>query len=229
MLGDFRKGRGEFYDQEPLDGKSILVRFQIRPLSKDSAQSEQAFSDDGGKTWETNSRGLRALPRSLCRREQEPLASTRSRQDEGRRDRAVALRLRDLEQREGRWAIVDLVGKGDHIRTVPIPESVREQLECWIVAAEIGEDRLFRRVDNFGNLHGDQISIKAFWHMVKKSARGAGLPNVVPYDLRRTGARLCQLAGGELEQIQFLLGHVSIQTTERYLGSRHRWGRGRRW
>jgi integrase len=243
-IGDFRKGRGEFYDQESLDGKSILVRFQIRPLSKDSAQSEQAFSDDGGKTWETNSRGLRALPRSLCRREQEPLASTRSRQDEGRRDRAllslllacglrrheaVALRLRNLEQREGRWAIVDLVGKGDHIRTVPIPESVREQLECWIVAAEIGEDRLFRRVDKFGNLHGDQISIKAFWHMVKKSARGAGLPNVVPYDLRRTGARLCQLAGGELEQIQFLLGHVSIQTTERYLGSRQRWGRRSRW
>lgn len=39
-----------------------------------------------------------------------------------------------------------------------------------------------------------------------------------PYDLRRTCARLCHQAGGELEQIQFLLGHVSIETTERYLG-----------
>jgi integrase len=39
---------------------------------------------------------------------------------------------------------------------------------------------------------------------------------------RHTCARLCYLAGGELEQIQFLLGHVSIQTTERYLGCKQR-------
>jgi len=45
---------------------------------------------------------------------------------------------------------------------------------------------------------------------------------VAPHDLRRTCARLCHAAGGELEQIQFLLGHVSIQTTERYLGCKQR-------
>jgi integrase len=44
----------------------------------------------------------------------------------------------------------------------------------------------------------------------------------LPVDLRRTCARLCHSAGGELEQIQFLLGHVSIQTTERYLGCKQR-------
>ena len=43
-----------------------------------------------------------------------------------------------------------------------------------------------------------------------------------PHDLRRTCARLCHLAGGELDQIQFLLGHVSIQTTERYLGCKQK-------
>ena len=43
-----------------------------------------------------------------------------------------------------------------------------------------------------------------------------------PVDLRRTCARLCHEAGGELEQIQFLLGHVSVQTTERYLGCKQR-------
>ncbi len=139
-----------------------------------------------------------------------------------RRHEAVSLRLRDLEQREGRWAIVDLVGKGGHIRTVPIPDWVREQLEAWITAARINEGRIFRPVDKFGNVHGDQISVKAIWHIVKKSARMIGLPRVAPHDLRRTCARLCQSAGGELDQIQFLLGHVSIQTTERYLGSRQR-------
>ena len=49
-----------------------------------------------------------------------------------------------------------------------------------------------------------------------------GLAKLAPHDLRRSCARLCRLAGGELEQIQFLLGHVSVQTTERYLGCKQR-------
>lgn len=53
-VGEFRNGRGDFYDQEPIDGKSVLVRFSIWGISADTAQSEQAFSADGGKTWETN-------------------------------------------------------------------------------------------------------------------------------------------------------------------------------
>ena len=50
------------------------------------------------------------------------------------------------------------------------------------------------------------------------AAARAGIDKLAPHDLRRTCARLCHLAGGELDQIQFLLGHVSTQTTERYLG-----------
>ena len=53
-------------------------------------------------------------------------------------------------------------------------------------------------------------------------ARKAGLGSLAPHDLRRTCARLCHVAGGELEQIQFLLGHVSAQTTEKYLGCKQR-------
>lgn len=59
-----------------------------------------------------------------------------------RRRELNSLRLRDLEQREGRWTIVDFVGKGGHVRTVPIPKWVREQLEIWISAAGIEEGRL---------------------------------------------------------------------------------------
>jgi integrase len=51
---------------------------------------------------------------------------------------------------------------------------------------------------------------------------GAGIEKLAPHDLRRTCARLCHLAGGELNQIQFLLGHVSIKTTERYLGCKQK-------
>jgi hypothetical protein len=53
-VGELRNGRIEFYDQEPLDGRQILVRFSIWGITHDTAQSEQAFSDDGGKTWEVN-------------------------------------------------------------------------------------------------------------------------------------------------------------------------------
>jgi len=53
-IGEFRNGRGEFYAQETYNGRAILVRFVISPLTPDSCRFEQAFSDDGGKTWEVN-------------------------------------------------------------------------------------------------------------------------------------------------------------------------------
>ena len=63
---------------------------------------------------------------------------------------------------------------------------------------------------------------KVLWEVVRKAAARAGIEKLAPHDLRRTCARLCHLAGGELDQIQFLLGHVSIQTTERYLGCKQK-------
>jgi site-specific recombinase XerD len=139
-----------------------------------------------------------------------------------RRHEAVALRLDDLQQREEHWAIVDLVGKGGHIRTVPMPDWVRRELEDWLGAAAIDRGRLFRRVNKFGKAWGDGITEKAVWDIVKESARIVGVAKLAPHDLRRTCARLCHASGGELEQIQFLLGHVSVQTTERYLGCKQR-------
>jgi hypothetical protein len=53
-VGEFRNGRGDFYDQEPINGRAVLIRFSIWKITHDSARSEQAFSTDGGKTWETN-------------------------------------------------------------------------------------------------------------------------------------------------------------------------------
>jgi BNR/Asp-box repeat len=53
-IGEFKNGHGEFYDQEEINGKYILVRFSIWSTGPERAQSEQAFSDDGGKTWEVN-------------------------------------------------------------------------------------------------------------------------------------------------------------------------------
>src|ERR1700676_209909 len=67
---------------------------------------------------------------------------------------------------------------------------------------------------------GERMSEKVVWQMLKTYVAGAGLPDIAPHDLRRTTAKLCRAAGGELEQIQLLLGHSSVQTTERYLGTK---------
>ena len=69
---------------------------------------------------------------------------------------------------------------------------------------------------------GTGFSPKVIWGVVKQKALDCEIPSLAPHDLRRTCARLCHQAGGELEQIQFLLGHVSVQTTERYLGCKQR-------
>ncbi|WP_406707205.1 tyrosine-type recombinase/integrase [Tunturiibacter gelidoferens] len=78
--------------------------------------------------------------------------------------------------------------------------------------------RIFRRVTRMGRTWGDCMTEKSIWHIVKDCAKRIGMPKLAPHDLRGTCARLCHASGGELEQIQFLLGHVSVQTTERYLG-----------
>lgn len=54
LTGVFRNGRAEFYDQEPYDGREILVRFAISDITASSCRFEQAFSADGGRTWEVN-------------------------------------------------------------------------------------------------------------------------------------------------------------------------------
>jgi site-specific recombinase XerD len=139
-----------------------------------------------------------------------------------RRHEAVSLTWDHLQQREEHWAIVDLVGKGGHIRTVPVPDWVRNEVNDWLVAAAIDRGKLFRRVNKFDRRWGEGITEKAVWHIVKECARTLGIAKLTPHDLRRTCARLCHASGGELEQIQFLLGHVSVQTMERYLGCKQR-------
>jgi hypothetical protein len=76
---------------------------------------------------------------------------------------------------------------------------------------------VFRAITKNGRVWGDGISAKVVWNVVRAAAARAEIHTLSPHDLRRTCARLCHLAGGELDQIQFLLEHVSIQTTERYL------------
>jgi integrase len=72
--------------------------------------------------------------------------------------------------------------------------------------------RLFLSFAKNGVVWGEGLTEKVVWYVVKNFARTVGIEKVTPDDLRRTCARLCHGSGGELEQIQFLLGHVSVQT-----------------
>jgi integrase len=136
--------------------------------------------------------------------------------------RLQPLRLEDLQLREGHWIIADLRGKGGHIRTIPVPQWVKEAVDGWTVDAGITSGPLLRSINKAGRIWGHGFTPKVIWAIVKANAKSCGLPSVAPHDLRRTCARLCHQAGGELDQIQLLLGHVSIQTTERYLGCKQR-------
>jgi site-specific recombinase XerD len=139
-----------------------------------------------------------------------------------RRHELASLMVAHLQQREEHWAIVDLRGKGGHVRTIPVPDWVHDLMATWMSAAEISTGRLFPRVSSAGKVWGEAITEKLVWHVVKEFAAKIGVDKLAPHDLRRSCARLCRAAGGELEQIQFLLGHVSVQTTERYLGCTQR-------
>lgn len=98
-----------------------------------------------------------------------------------------------------------------------MPTWVKEAVDRWTVAAKISHGRIFRAVSRHGTPWGKGISENVIWYVVRKWAEKTKLDHLAPHDLRRTCAKLCHTAGGEIEQIQFLLGHASVLTTERYL------------
>ena len=136
-----------------------------------------------------------------------------------RRKELAMIEVTTLQLRENRWVLADLRGKGGRIRTVAVPVWVKQGIDAWKVAAKVEDGRLLRRVSKGGKPQGERLSDWAVWSVVERAAKEIGIERFGAHDLRRTCAKLCRKAGGDLEQIKFLLGHSSIQTTERYLGS----------
>lgn len=139
-----------------------------------------------------------------------------------RRAELTAINVSDFEQRDDHWLLADLVGKGRHIRTVPVPAWVKVAVDQWTKSANIANGPVFRAIHRADRVWGAGVSTKVIWTVVRNRAKACALDNIAPHDLRRTCARLCHEAGGELEQIQFLLGHASVKTTERYLGCKQK-------
>src|ERR1035437_8483207 len=100
-----------------------------------------------------------------------------------------------------------------------MPAWVKVAIDAWIAASGVAAGHVFRPT-NRGGAIGERLGGKVVWQRLRRYAAEVGVPGIAPHDLRRTCAKLCRAAGGELEQIQLLLGHPSIQTTERYLGTK---------
>lgn len=135
-----------------------------------------------------------------------------------RRSELVALRVEDIQPRNDRTVLVDLVGKGGRLRTVPVPSFVETALRNWLERSRITTGPVFRRVLKGGRVGEAPLTGTTVRTLVLEHAQTAGLGSLAPHDLRRTCAKLCRSGGGDLVQIQLLLGHASVQTTERYLG-----------
>ena len=95
-----------------------------------------------------------------------------------------------LQQREDHWAIVDLIGKGGHIRTVPVPEWVTASVDSWTTTAHIITGRIFRCVNKTGSVWGNGITEKVAWSVVKEFAARAAIDKLAPHDLRRATWRV---------------------------------------
>ncbi len=164
-----------------------------------------------------------------------------------RRNEMSVITCEHIQQREGRWVIIDLKGKGKKKRTIPIAGWVHALVTTWQHASGLSKGRLFRRVgcpSKRGRHHQsrgqalqarlgrcaedeelvlgpyptDNAAEQEIYRIVKRYADQIQV-ELAPHDLRRTYAKLSRAAGAQLEQIQLTLGHESLSTTERYLGS----------
>lgn len=153
-----------------------------------------------------------------------------------RRFEVAKLTFHHIQQRNGRWAIVDLVGKGGRIRSIGIQPWVKVTIDAWATAASLTTDHIFRALNKGnpatlagtvktkgGSLTDGNLTPQAIYNIIQEHTIAAGFvnadgkPTLAAHDLRRTAANLALKGGASIRQIQQMLGHASIQTTERYL------------
>ncbi|MBM4431663.1 MAG: hypothetical protein FJ026_15165, partial [Chloroflexi bacterium] len=134
-----------------------------------------------------------------------------------RRSEAAGLTLEQIQQRDGRWVIADLIGKRNKVRTVPMPSWCKMAIDAWVEATGITCGRLFRPINKGDHLVGEGIAAQSVYVAIKTHAKPIS-PTIAAHDTRRTFAKLAHKGGAATEQIQLTLGHQSLATTERYLG-----------
>lgn len=140
-----------------------------------------------------------------------------------RREEAIKLVWSDYTEREGRMVLCDLLGKGNKIRTLGVPEYARLDLDVWREAQTAKQrggarDSIVVSVTKGGGI-GSSLTGHSVWLIVREYGALIGVPTLAPHDLRRTLAHLMDDAGAGIVNVAAVLGHVSVETTQRYLGS----------
>jgi site-specific recombinase XerD len=140
-----------------------------------------------------------------------------------RRAEIANLQCAALQPREGRWVLLDIVGKGRRIRTCVLPPWAFTRVQKWLIDAGLrGMDltgKMFCSMHRWDRLTGDPLDPESIRTLVQDYAASIGCAGIAPHDLRRTFAKLAFTGRADLSQIQIALGHSSVQTTERYLGT----------
>jgi len=135
-----------------------------------------------------------------------------------RRSEVAKLSFEHIQQRDSRWVIVDMIGKGNHVRSIPIPSWVKLAIDEWTINANIHSDLIFRAIHKGGYIKHESITPQGIRDIVKYYGEMIGMGELAAHDLRRSFAKLAHKGGSGLDQIQLSLGHMSIKTTEKYLG-----------
>jgi len=102
-----------------------------------------------------------------------------------RRSEVAALTLAHVQQRDGRWCVVDLVGKHGRVRTAPLPTWVKAAIDAWTVLGGVAAGHVFRPVNRAGSVTGERLGEKVVWQMLRAYAAEIGVPRLAPHDLRR--------------------------------------------
>lgn len=130
-------------------------------------------------------------------------------------DAVSRIQLAQFVEREDRTVILDSIGKGGKIITVPVHDLAADYTREWIAAAKITEGPLLRAVTKSG-LVGEGLSKRGIHFILTERYGEFG---VAPHDLRRTIARIMADRGAPLRAIQHQLGHSSSAVTERYINA----------
>jgi site-specific recombinase XerD len=141
-----------------------------------------------------------------------------------RRAELCNLKVETIGPLNGGWALIDLVGKRQKVRSIPLELPIKQGIDEWLAAAKLKGGVIFRAIRKNGKVWGSGLDESAIWEIVRHYAALVGHPNFAPHDARRTCARIYYDAKAPLKQIQFLLGHDKLDTTARYVNDEQKFG-----
>ena len=101
-----------------------------------------------------------------------------------RRSELAVLTIEHIQQRDGRWVIVDLMGKGSRVRTVPMPAWAKSAIDHWTAAACFATGKIMRPVNKAGQLAGTSMTAQSIFEVVERYSQRLGI-RVAPHEIGR--------------------------------------------